>query len=108
MRGLEKEPLTAEKVFVILCSIFISSAMLAIAGMLSAAFAFTNATTIRLPFVATFEGLIEVSGSNAVVIDVTWIGVLLLILLVSAPICIFSLRQRGKDKMNSTNPVVMG
>lgn len=94
MRMPQKESITAGRVFLMLCSFFISSFLLAIAGMLSAAFAFAKATTIGIPFVATFIGLVEVGGSNAVTIDVNWVGTLVLMLVVTAPMCFFALRYR--------------
>lgn len=92
----------------ILCSLSISSSLLAIAGMLSAAFAFTKATTIRIPFVTTLNGFVEASGSNAVTIDVNWFGVLVLMLLVSAPICVFAMRYRRRGDSRFSDNAVAG
>lgn len=104
----QKEPLTAGRAFLIFNSFFISSILLVIVGMLSAAFAFTKATTIGIPFVATFSGLVEANGSNAVEIDVNWIGVFVLVVLISAPMCVLAMRYRRRGDSRFADNVVAG
>ncbi|WP_157550790.1 hypothetical protein [Microbacterium sp. Root553] len=62
----------AGRLFVIACSLGITIGLIATAGMLLAAAAFTTASTFTIPFIATFEGFHDVGGMNAVTITGSW------------------------------------
>ncbi|WP_144875951.1 hypothetical protein [Microbacterium sp. 1.5R] len=62
----------AGRVFVIACSIGIAAGVVAITGMLLAAGAFANASTIVIPLIASFEGFLDADGVNAVTITGSW------------------------------------
>ncbi|WP_139327395.1 hypothetical protein [Microbacterium sp. RURRCA19A] len=59
--------------------IFIGASLLAVA-------AFVNGITIDVPFVATFRGFVDSTGSNEVTVDGSWMAVLVLIVLLAAPL----------------------
>lgn len=85
------------RIFVVLCSLAIAIGITFIGAVLFAAVAFVNGTTIDIPFVATFRGFVDSTGSNAVTVDGSWKSVLVLILLLAAPLPIVAM-TRHRDR----------
>ena len=84
-------------VFVALCSLAIAIGVTCIGAALFAVVAFVNRTTIDIPFVATFRGFVDSTGSNAVTVDGSWMSVLGLILPLAAPLPIVAM-TRHRDR----------
>ncbi|AIY01938.1 hypothetical protein ART_2339 [Arthrobacter sp. PAMC 25486] len=72
----------------------IAVSVVAIAGMLLAALAFTNETTIAIPLVATFDGFRDNGGSSAVTVQGNWWAAGLVALVLAVPLWVFALRYR--------------
>lgn len=65
--------------FVLACALGISVGTLATAIMLLASLAFSQALTIAIPFIATFHGFLDSTGTNAVSITGSWLAVGILV-----------------------------
>lgn len=93
-----------DAVLIVIHSFMISSGLMVIAGMLSAAAAFTGGWTITIPLVATFHGFSEAGGSPAMTMTGSWVAIAALI---AALTVVFSLvivrisRPRGVRRSGS-------
>lgn len=87
-----------DRTFVMLCSIVISVSVVAIASMSLAALAFTNETTVVIPFVATFNGFHEASGSSAVTVNGSWGATAIVTLVLALPLWAVALRYRREQR----------
>ena len=65
--------------FFVACALGISVGSIAVAIMLLASFAFSHALTIAVPFIATFHGYLDSTGTNAVSVTGSWLAVGILV-----------------------------
>lgn len=86
--------LSGARIFVMTCSIAISTGLTAIASLALIAFAFAQAITIRIPLVATFHGFSTEDGAHAVAVQGSWIGAGGVVLLLAAPLCAVAIGYR--------------
>jgi len=85
-------PPSVDRLFVMACSALIAASLVAISGMLLAAFAFASAVSISIPFVARFEGFLDDGGSSAVTISGSWIAVGTVTLILAVALSVVALR----------------
>lgn len=84
---------TSDRIFVMACSVAIATGIVAIAGMCLAGVAFSNATTITIPWIATFDGFRDESGSPAVTITASWQAAAVVTLALAAALWVVMLRR---------------
>lgn len=89
-----REPLTFDRVFVMIGSAAIAVGVVAIATMLLAAAAFANGTSIDIPLVATFDGIRDVNSLPTVTITGSWIAVGIVTIFLALPLWMVGLRSR--------------
>ncbi|MBH0129973.1 hypothetical protein [Salinibacterium sp. NK8237] len=65
---------------------------MAIAAMLLAAIAFSNGTTISIPFLATFDGFRGTSTSPSVTISGSWIAAAVVAVILTLPLSVVAFR----------------
>lgn len=87
-----------DRLFVIVSSFVIVLCLGSIVGMGMAAWSFSQAVTIELPFVATFRGYVESSGSHAMTVQGSWLGVLGVVLVLAAPLATVAIAYRGRPE----------
>ncbi|KTR96649.1 hypothetical protein NS220_01165 [Microbacterium testaceum] len=90
MRGL-----SADRLFVLVCSFAISIGMTIIAALALTALAFDQIVTIQIPLVATFRGFFAEGGAHAVTVQGSWGGALGVVLLLATPLCAVAIAHRG-------------
>ena len=71
-----KRLFAGDRIFVMACSLCISIGLVIIAGLSFASYAFANSVTIAIPWIARFDGYVDVNGSPAVTIRGSWSSVL--------------------------------
>lgn len=64
--------LSADRVFVMVCSLAICTGLSVIGALVLAAVAFSQAITVCIPLVATFRGFVDEGGSHALTVDAAW------------------------------------
>lgn len=64
---------------IVIHAFMISTGLLLVAGMLSAAAAFTGGRTVTIPLVVTFHGFSEVGNSPAMTMTGSWVAAGLLV-----------------------------
>lgn len=87
--------LSADRVFVMVCSLAICIGLSVIGALVLAAVAFSQAITVCIPLVATFRGFVDEGGSHALTVDAAWGGVLTSVVLMAAPLCVMALMGGG-------------
>jgi len=81
------------------CSVFIAVGVVAVAGMLLAALAFSTGARIIIPLVATFDGVRTVADAPIVRVDGSWSTVGILVLILSLPPYLLAIRYgSGPEK----------
>lgn len=88
--------MSGDRVFVAVCSLAVSIGLTVIGAFGLAAWAFSSATTVWLPLVATFHGFEERDGTHAVTIDASWLSVTVVILVLAAPLLTVAVTHRGQ------------
>lgn len=87
-----------DRLFVIVISFVIALSLASIAAMGLAAWSFAQAVTIEVPLVATFRGYVESSGSHAMTVQGSWLGVLIVVLVLTAPLVTIAIAYRGRPQ----------
>lgn len=87
----------AERFFVIGCSLWAAVGLVATAGMLLAAAAFTTARTFVVPLVATFEGFHDIGGANAVTVTGSWAMAGAVTIIVASVLSFLIIRRFGSS-----------
>lgn len=85
------------RIFIVVCSLAITTAVIATAGMLLAAAAFATARTFVIPFVATFEGFRDAGGTNAVIITGSWLMASALTIVLASVLSFRVIRRFGSS-----------
>lgn len=83
--------------FVIASTFVIALCLVSIAAMCMAAWSFSQAVTIELPFVATFHGYVEQSGSHAMTVQGSWLGAWVSVLVLTAPLAMLATVYCAKE-----------
>ncbi|WP_139205458.1 hypothetical protein [Plantibacter sp. MMLR14_011] len=80
--------------FMVACALGISIGVTAIIGMLLAALAFSQTTTIVVPFIATFHGFLDTTGTQAVTVSGSWAAAGILAMVAAAALSALAARRR--------------
>lgn len=94
----------ASDTFVLVGALVITSGVLVMAGFFLAAIVFSSESTIVVPFVATFAGFHEESGSSAVALQINWWMLGLLNTLLTLTLWIFARRFKRNASEDSAAP----
>lgn len=86
-----KRLFTGDRIFVMACSLCISIGLVVIAGLSFASYAFANSVTIAIPWIASFDGYVDVNGSPAVTVRGSWIAVLAATAIVASSLMLVAL-----------------
>lgn len=87
-----------DRLFVIASSFVIALCLTSIAAVGVAAWSFSRAATIEVPFVATFRGYVEQSGSHAVAVQGSWLGASAVVLVFTAPLATVAIAYRRRPQ----------
>ncbi|CAH0230336.1 MULTISPECIES: hypothetical protein [Plantibacter] len=79
--------------FMVACALGISIGVTAIMGMLLAALAFSQTTTIVVPFIATFHGFLDTTGTHAVTVTGSWAAAGVVAMVVAAALSALAARR---------------
>ncbi len=86
-----KRLFTGDRIFVLACSLCTSIGLVVIAGLSFASYAFANSITITVPWIARFEGYVDVDGSPAVTISGSWSAVMATTAIVASSLLLVAL-----------------
>lgn len=86
-----KRLFTGDRIFVMVCSLCTSIGLVVVAGLSFASYAFANSITIMVPWIARFEGYVDVDGSPAVTISGSWSAVMATTAIVASSLLLVAL-----------------
>lgn len=89
-------------VLIVIHAFMISTGLLLIAGMLSAAAAFTGGSTITIPLVASFQGSSEVGTSPTMTMTGSWFSAAVLVAIMTVALSFMIIKMsRLREVRNS-------
>lgn len=81
-----------DRVFVVVCALLIAIGVVVVVGIVLAAVAFANGTSIGIPLVATFDGVRDVSATPTVTITGSGVAVGVVAIVLALPLGIVAPR----------------